>query len=406
MSENPQTFVRFDVLRRIEHILLIVSFSTLALTGLPQKFPTAGISIFIVNLLGGIEMLRIIHRVAAVLFMFEAIYHLADAGYRLYVKREEADMLPGPNDIRDALKAFLFNLGFAKHRPKMGRFNFIEKAEYWAVVWGLLIMALTGFMLWNPIATTTALPGQAIPAAKVAHGAEAVLAVLAILIWHFYFVHLKKLNLSIFTGRISLEEMEEEHGAELEKLLQGEQKGAIAPETLRKRKAIYFPVAAVLSLGLLYGVYRFVTLEQTAITTIPPVENPVEIYAPQTATAAPTQTASPPSTATSTEAPVQASETPAANSTPVASAPSLTWEKDIAGFVRSSCSMCHDSGDALDLTSYAGVMKASGVVAPGDPDNSLLITKVADGKHPGAFTPEQMDLLAAWIEEGAPEKAP
>ncbi|NPV75533.1 MAG: hypothetical protein HPY59_04075 [Anaerolineae bacterium] len=400
MSENPRTFVRFDVLRRIEHILLIVSFSTLALTGLPQKFPTASISIFIVNLLGGIEMLRIIHRAAAVLFMFEAIYHLVDAGYRLYVKREEADMLPGPTDVQDALKAFLYNLGFAKHRPKMGRFNFIEKAEYWAVVWGLLIMAVTGFMLWNPIATTTALPGQAIPAAKVAHGAEAVLAVLAILIWHFYFVHLKKLNLSIFTGRISLEEMEDEHGAELEKLLQDEQKPKIAPETLRKRMAIYFPVATVLSLGLLYGVYRFVTLEQTAITTIPPVENPVEIYAPQTATAAPTQTASPLPAATLPITPPQTSETPAA------SVPSFTWEEDIAGFVQTSCSMCHDSGDALDLGSYAGVMKANGVVAPGDPENSLLIKKVADGKHPGAFTPEQIELLTAWINAGAPEKAP
>ena len=406
MSEKSQTFVRFDVLRRIEHVLLIISFSTLALTGLPQKFPTAGISIFIVNVLGGIETVRIIHRAAAVLFMFEAIYHLIDAGYRLFVKREEADMLPNSNDIQDALKAFLYNLGIAKHQPKMGRFNFVEKAEYWAVVWGLLIMAVTGFMLWNPIATTSALPGQAIPAAKVAHGAEAILAVLAILLWHFYFVHLKKLNLSIFTGRISQEEMEEEHGAELEKILQGEQKAEIAPQILQKRKTIYFPIAAVLSLGLLYGVYRFVTMEQTAITTIPPVDNPVEIFVPQTATAAPTQTASPVPTATSTSAPVQASETPAASSVPAISEPSLTWEKDIAGLVSSSCGVCHDSDKILKLTSYADLMKVKGVVVPGDPENSQLITKVADGKHGGVFTPEQIKIIADWIKAGAPEKTP
>ncbi|MCC6148208.1 MAG: hypothetical protein IT308_11655 [Anaerolineaceae bacterium] len=347
MSKKPNTFLRFEVMQRIEHILLILSFSTLGLTGLPQKFPTAGISLFIVSLFGGIEIVRVVHRVAATLFMLEAIYHLVDAGYRLYVRRQAASMLPGPDDVRDALKAFLYNLGIARSRPKMGRFNFVEKAEYWAVVWGLLIMAVTGFMLWNPVATSLVLPGQAIPAAKAAHGAEAILAVLAILIWHFYHVHLKKLNLSIFTGRVSLEEMEEEHAAELEKILQGEQQKAVDDAKLRKRKAIYLPIAAVFSLAMLYGVYRFVTLEQTAITTIPPKESPVEIFVPQTATPAPSPTAK----AVSNEAPLQVVSQPMDISIMVLTG---TWSEGIEGIVASSCSTRDDARNALDLNNSSG----------------------------------------------------
>lgn len=340
MSEAPKSFVRFDVLQRIEHVLLIISFSTLALTGLPQKFPESGISLFIVSLFGGIETLRIVHRVAAALFMVEAIYHLADAGYRLFVRREKPAMLPGPDDVRDALKALLYNLGIAKHPPKMGRFNFIEKAEYWAVVWGLLIMAVTGFFLLNPIATAKILPGQAIPAAKAAHGAEAILAVLAILLWHFYHVHIKRLNLSIFHGRISYEEMEEEHGAELDRLLKGEGEPAAPPEALKKRKSVYLPVAVVLSLALLYGVYRFVTLEETAITTIPPAENPVEIFVPQTATPTPTTTPTPVPTATAALTTTQPGTAPAA-------AGLLAFEDDVANIFEESCGACYGAGTVL-----------------------------------------------------------
>ena len=83
------------------------------------------------------------------------------------------------------------------------------------MVWGTFIMIITGFMMWNPIATTNYLPGQFIPAAKVAHGGEAVLAALAIILWHFYHVHLRHFNKSMFIGKMTRHEMEEEHPAEL-----------------------------------------------------------------------------------------------------------------------------------------------------------------------------------------------
>ncbi|HQL39695.1 MAG TPA: hypothetical protein PKV95_09470, partial [Anaerolineaceae bacterium] len=171
---------------------------------------------------------------------------------------------------KDGIGMIGYNVGLRKDRPRMGRYNFTEKVEYWAMMWGLVLMGLTGFMLWNPIATTNILPGQFIPAAKVAHGMEAVLAVLAILIWHFYNVHIKKWNWSMIKGKLSHEEMEEEHAGELDEIERGEA-GRIAPlADIRKRRNIFIPLAVVFALVCLFAIYQFVTYEETALTTIAP----------------------------------------------------------------------------------------------------------------------------------------
>ena len=98
------------------------------------------------------------------------------------------------------MQALLYNIGFAKTYPQMGRYTFEEKMEYWAFVWGAAVMGMTGFLMWNPITATQYLPGEFVPAAKAAHGGEAVLAVLAIIIWHMYGVHIKRFNKAMFTG--------------------------------------------------------------------------------------------------------------------------------------------------------------------------------------------------------------
>ena len=83
------------------------------------------------------------------------IYHFVAVAYRIYVKRVAMTMLPGWQDVKDALQTLGHNIGLFKMAPKMGRYTFGEKVEYWAVIWGTVIMAITGFMLWNPIATTS-----------------------------------------------------------------------------------------------------------------------------------------------------------------------------------------------------------------------------------------------------------
>jgi hypothetical protein len=156
----------------------------------------------------------------------------------------------------------------------MGRYTFEEKVEYWALMWGNAVMIATGFMLWNPIATSRLLPGQFIPAAQVAHGSEAVLAVLAVVIWHGYGVHLRHFNRSMFTGSMTEREMRQEHPLELEAIESGAGRAEPEAAVVRRRRKVFLPFAVVLALVLLAGLYRFVTFEETAILTLPRAERP------------------------------------------------------------------------------------------------------------------------------------
>jgi formate dehydrogenase gamma subunit len=288
MPKKSKHYQRFSLAQRILHLVMATCFITLATTGLVQKFPLSPISQFIVGSLGGIENMRTIHHAAAIVFMLGVFYHLLTLGYDLYVKRTRMSMLPGLQDVKDGLQAFLYNIGLAKYRPQMGRFTFEEKAEYWAFAFGTVVMITTGFFMWNPIATTQFLPGQVIPAGKAAHGAEAILAVLAILVWHFYGVFVKFFNRSMFTGKLSEEEMLEEHPLELADIKAGKAQPSVDPVQLKKRQMIYYPIAAVLALALLFGVYSFATTEKTVITTVPPLDVGGPVYLPQTPTPLPT----------------------------------------------------------------------------------------------------------------------
>ncbi len=238
MSNTQKTFVRFELARRIEHVLMLLSFSALGLTGIPQKYAGSQISVFIVNLFGGIENTRNIHHIAATVMMVGTMWHLLVFGYKAYVKRQSMGMLPSFQDALDALQALKYNFGLTKERPQMGRYTFDEKVEYWAFVWGTILMGVTGFMMWNPIASTKILPGELIPAAKAAHGLEAVLAVLAILIWHMYGVHIKTFNKSMWKGTMTEEEMLHEHPLELADIKAGVAERPVEPEVLKKRQRL------------------------------------------------------------------------------------------------------------------------------------------------------------------------
>jgi cytochrome b subunit of formate dehydrogenase len=391
MSEKARVYTRFPLARRIEHLVMLLSFSTLGLTGLPQKYASAPVSLAIISFFGGIDKIRIVHHFAAVVMMLGIMWHILLLGYKIFVSRERMTMLPVIQDALDGLQAFAYNLGFKKSRPQMGRFTFEEKMEYWAFVWGALVMGATGFMMWNPIMTAKWFPGEFIPAAKAAHGAEAVLAVLAIIIWHFYGVHLKMFNKSMWTGVMTEDEMLHEHPLELADIKAGVAETPVAPLTLRKRQRIYYPVAAVAGIVMLLGLYGFVTGEQTSITTVaPPPASDLPVYVPQTPT--PQPTAAPTATA------------PAA---PAASA--LTWDAYVGPLFQQKCSACHGTSGmmGLNLTTYADALKggASGaVIVPNDSANSKLFQKQAAGGHPGQLIDEELAQVKAWIDAGAPEK--
>lgn len=276
---------RFNVFQRAEHILLLISFSVLAFTGIPQKFSSLPWASTMIGYMGGIEPTRVIHHWSAVILLAVTIYHFIAVAYRVFVKRVSMTMLPGWPDAKDALRTLGYNVGIYKTPPKMGRYTYGEKVEYWAVIWGTLIMAITGFILWNPIATTAFLPGEFIPAAKAAHGGEAILAVLSILTWHFYNVHLKHFNKSMFTGDISQHEMVEEHPLELAQIEAGHLQGVPDTTTMAQRMRVFVPVAAALAILMLLGLYFFVTYEQTAIAVAP--VSTIQVFVPATPTVQP-----------------------------------------------------------------------------------------------------------------------
>lgn len=403
MSIKTNSYERFPLARRIEHFTMLLSFTTLGLTGLPQKFPTAALSIAFVNLLGGIENLRTIHHFAAIVMMLGTVWHLLVFGYMAYVRRTRLSMLPSIQDAKDGLQALLYNLGFAKTFPQMGRYTFEEKMEYWAFVWGTAVMVATGFMMWNPLATVKFLPGEAIPAAKAAHGGEAVLAVLAIIIWHMYGVHVKRFNKSMFTGKMSEEDMLHEHPLELADIKAGIAERPVEPVALRKRQQIYFPIAAVITIAALGALYGFVNAEKTALTTTERQIPTIEVYVPQTATPAPTQT--PTSLPTETPLPTQ----PGTGSTPAPVTSSLTWDNAVSAILQNQCSACHGpkAKGGLVLSTYADAMKggASGaIILPGDSTNSLIFIIQQPGDHYGQLTPEELAQVVEWINAGALEK--
>jgi cytochrome b subunit of formate dehydrogenase len=268
---KEQQYPRFRLGAQIEHIILMLSFTVLSVTGLPQKYAETAIGENMINLMGGIEIVRLIHRGAAFALIAGAAYHLLAGAYRLFVKHERMRILPDKKDVFDVRDTVTYNLGFRAEHPKMRKFNYGEKVEYWAVVWGTAVMVITGFMLLNPIATTSLLPGEIIPAALAAHGWEAVLAAVSIVIWHFYNVHVKVFNLSMWTGKMSRKQMEEEHALELERLEAGGSPWQeVQRPVLQRRRRIFIIVSLVIGVFVLAGLVWMFTFEDTSIGTAVP----------------------------------------------------------------------------------------------------------------------------------------
>jgi cytochrome b subunit of formate dehydrogenase len=207
--------VRFSLGQRVEHYILLISFTLLGITGLAQTYATTTIGYFILNLFGGIDSTRVVHHSSAFIFGILSIYHVSLFLYRFFMGHHIPKIMPEWSDLLHLIQMIKLDLGLSKNHPRFDRYNFEEKVEYWALVWGTIVMGLTGIMQWFPVATTYYLPGGAIPVARTFHKWEAILAVLAILIWHSYHSVIKKRNTSIFSGLMSIEDMEEEHPQEL-----------------------------------------------------------------------------------------------------------------------------------------------------------------------------------------------
>jgi cytochrome b subunit of formate dehydrogenase len=211
---------RMDDHQRWQHYVLFASFITLVITGFALKYPDT----WFAALLGMSERVRgITHRVAGVVLIAIGVYHTVYIASTQSGRRLLKDFLPVPKDAADAWGTMLYYLGLRRERPQFARFNYAEKAEYWALVWGLIVMAATGLMLWAKVTVSGVLARWWLDVATAVHFYEAVLASLAIVVWHFYQVFLDPdvypMNWAWWDGKMSFEHYEEEHALDSETLL-------------------------------------------------------------------------------------------------------------------------------------------------------------------------------------------
>jgi formate dehydrogenase gamma subunit len=216
---TERTFQRFTRGQRWEHGLLLIALTTLLLTGLPQKYRAAAWSQHILATPERVELVRTIHRAAAVLLILEVVYHLGRAIWLMSRRRLPGAMLPVWQDVRDAAGMLRYLLFLSQTRPRFSKYNFEQKFTYWFLFFAIGILIVSGLILWFPLLFTRFLPGGIIPAAKFAHSTEAIVAGVFVLLWHFYHVHVERLNLSMFTGRLSEKEMRQHHPREYERLM-------------------------------------------------------------------------------------------------------------------------------------------------------------------------------------------
>jgi cytochrome b subunit of formate dehydrogenase len=391
-AHSKAKITRFNLSERIEHITFLVSFSLLGITGLAQRYANTSAGQWVLEAFGGINGARTVHHISAFFMMWITLYHVIATSYRVFVMRQPWSMMPVIDDFKHLMADLAYYFGLRKHKAYYGRYNYAEKMEYLAVVWGTIIMGITGFMMWNPLTTTKYLPGEFIPAAKAAHSAEAVLAVLAIFIWHMYHVHIKRFNKSMFNGQLTREEMEEEHPAELAEMESGYGWKRPPQEVVRKRMKIFTPVAVGIALFMSLGIIWFVTVEpQSALGFVPKAET-AAVFVPITPTPRPTPMPSP---------------TPEAGTE--ATVGTDTWDGTYAGLFKNRCGVCHISGNlgGLSLATYQSALQGGSTgpgIVPGNPDDSAIVKMQFAGGHPGQLSIDELDAVIAWIKAGAPEK--
>ena len=266
-ATNGQWVRRFNMMNVRTHAVIITTFLVLALTGLPLKFHAAPWAQTLMNLLGGVDMARALHRIAAIGTFGYMLFHVGNVAWRWIVKRERGmfwgpnSMMPQPKDVRDFVANIRWFL-YLGERPQGDRWTYFEKFDYLAVFWGVAIIGVSGLALWLPDLFTTYLPGWLLNAAHVIHSDEALLATGFIFFFHFFHTHLRPesfpMDTVIFTGKMPLERFKSERPLEYQRLVDnGElEKYLVPPPRPRqlRRAYIWGTIALVTGIALAIGI--------------------------------------------------------------------------------------------------------------------------------------------------------
>lgn len=256
---------RFGILDRVFHLFLILTFLIQAATGFSRLFSTTVWGKNLNDVLGGYHTSILIHKWVGILMVAGFIFHILCLFTRIDLKNLGTSLfgpdslIPTVTDVKHLWQRILWFFGIGK-RPRIGRWAYWEKFDYWAVFWGMPLLAVTGLVLMYPIIASHYVPGWTLNVAVLLHRAEAILAVSYIFIVHFYVGHLRPssfpMNEAMFAGSIPLEELEEEKPAWLDQLKkEGKLETAkVSPPSLLY-KTVYF-IFGYAALG--FGVYLLI----------------------------------------------------------------------------------------------------------------------------------------------------
>ncbi len=228
IREEPvphRLYLRMTVNQRLQHAGLAISFALLVITGFMLRYPEAWWVVAIRQVSDQAFVLRgFLHRLAGVALIGAGLWHIGYLALTAEGRQLFRDLLPRKRDLTDPWAVMRYNLGLAREKPRFGRFSYIEKAEYWALIWGTILMGITGVILWFENTFMGLFTKLGFDISRTIHFYEAVLATLAIIAWHFYFVifnpDVYPMSLAWLTGHVSEREMLEEHPLELERLKQ------------------------------------------------------------------------------------------------------------------------------------------------------------------------------------------
>ncbi|HUL32002.1 MAG TPA: cytochrome b/b6 domain-containing protein [Thermodesulfobacteriota bacterium] len=244
-------YFRLTLNERIQHINLFINFTILVITGFALKYPEAFWVSPLTEAPAGMTIRGFLHRLCGVATLTLGGYHLLYCAFTERGRGIIKDMIPGLKDARDFWETLKNNLYV--NRPakelKMGRFNFREKLEYFGLIWGTIVMTVTGFILWYEVEWLNYFPKWTYDMARAIHFYEAVLATLTIIVWHFYSVifnpDVYPMSWAWITGDLTEHEMNLEHGLELEKI-----------KAQEKRELRGFAEAAAVGGGRIYPIRR------------------------------------------------------------------------------------------------------------------------------------------------------
>jgi cytochrome b subunit of formate dehydrogenase len=249
LIRDDEVFLRMNFAERVQHVLLVVSFSLLVLTGLPLMFYELRVFKSVFGFEKAFFYRGILHRTAAVILIVDIVWHTGYAVLTWRGRDNFKEMIPRLKDALDAVALFGYNVGLSRwlyrkgilrkffdrhpfwrfeNPPEYGRYNFVEKLEYLSVAWGSFVMIISGFFMWNVDLSLKIFPLWVHDIFVIVHGYEAMLAFLAIIIWHMYNVHL---NPEVFpmskiwlNGKITGHELKTLHALEYRKILAERQK--------------------------------------------------------------------------------------------------------------------------------------------------------------------------------------